>query len=384
MMEFRFTEEQEMLRKTVRQFALADIKPRVMEWDEKGIFHQDLIPKLADLGLLGVLFPEEWGGAGLSYVDYVVILDELARVDPSVSLTVAAHNSLCTNHIAMFGNHDQKEKYLKPLASGKMLGAWALIEPGSGSDASGMLTTARKVSGGFLLNGSKAFCTHANVGGVAVVMVVTDPDDKKHGISAFIVDLDSKGLTRGKKENKLGMRSSDTGPLVFEDCFVPQENLLEPVGHGFKQAMQILDGGRISIAALSLGLARGAFQEAMAYAHTRKQFGKMLAEFEGIQFYFSDMATRIEAAELLIYRAAAMKDEGHTVTLESSMAKYEASEAAVYVTERAVQILGGYGFIKDYPVEKYFRDVKLCTIGEGTSEIQKTVIFRQLEKRAGY
>jgi len=383
-MEFRFTEEQEMLRKTVRRFAESEIRPHVMEWDEPGVFHHDLIPKLAELGLLGILFPEEWGGAGLTYIDYVIILEELARVDPSVALTVAAHNSLCTNHIYMFGNNDQKEKYVKPLAAGRDLGAWALTEPGSGSDASGMLTTAKKVSGGYLLNGSKAFCTHATVGKTAVILAVTDPDDKKHGISAFIVDMDSKGLTRGKKENKLGMRSSDTGPLVFEDCFVPQENLIEPLGRGFRQAMEILDGGRISIAALSLGLARGAFEEAFKYTHVRKQFGKTIAEFEGIQFYFADMATRIDAAGLLVYRAAALKDEGITVTLESSMAKYEASEIAVYVTERAVQILGGYGFIKDYPVEKYFRDVKLCTIGEGTSEIQKTVIFRQMEKRFGF
>jgi hypothetical protein len=383
-MEFRFTEEQEMLRKTVRQFAESEIRPRVMEWDEKGLFHHDLVPKLAEMGLLGILFPEELGGAGLTYIDYAIILEELARVDPSVALTVAAHNSLCTNHIYKFGNAAQREKYVKPLASGRALGAWALTEPGSGSDASGMLTKARQVPGGYLLNGSKAFCTHATVGTTAVILAVTDPNDRKHGISAFIVELDSKGLTRGKKENKLGMRSSDTGPLVFEDCFVPQENLLEPLGRGFQQGMEVLDGGRISIAALALGLARGAFEEALKYAHVRKQFGKTLSEFEGIQFYFADMAVRTEAAGLLVYRAAALKDEGRTVTLESSMAKYEASEVAVYVTERAVQILGGYGFIKDYPVEKYFRDVKLCTIGEGTSEIQKLVIFRELQKHAGF
>jgi len=383
-MDFHFTEEQEMLRKSARQFAESEIRPRVMVWDEKGIFHHELVPRLAEMGFLGILFPEELGGAGLSYIDYVIILEELARVDPSVSLTVAAHNSLCTNHIFKFGSAAQREKYVKPLASGKVLGAWALTEPGSGSDASGMLTIAKPASGGWILNGSKAFCTHATVGATGVILAVTDPNDRKHGISAFIVDLDSKGLSRNKKENKLGMRSSDTGPLVFEDCFVPKENLLEPLGRGFQQGMEILDGGRISIAALALGLARGAFEEALKYAHQRKQFGKTLAEFEGIQFYLADMATRIDAADLLIYRAAALKDEGRTVTLESSMAKYEASEVAVYVTERAVQILGGYGFIKDYPVEKYFRDVKLCTIGEGTSEIQKLVIFRELEKRAGF
>jgi alkylation response protein AidB-like acyl-CoA dehydrogenase len=379
-MEFRFTEEQEMLRQSIRAFGAQEIRPHSRAWDEAGAFHHELVPKLRDLGLLGILFPEQYGGAGMGYIEYAIILDELAQADPSVSLTVAAHNSLCCNHIYMFGSDAQMEKYLKPLASGEVLGAWALTEPGSGSDASGMLTTAKKVDGGWILNGSKNFITHASVGATGVVMAVTDPDDKKHGISAFIVELDGKGVERGKKEDKMGMRSSDTGPLAFDEVFVPAENLLGREGRGFQQAMEILDGGRISIASLSLGLARGAFEHAFRYAQQRKQFGQPIGDFQGIQFYFADMATRIEAAALLIYKSAALKDEGKKVTLESSMAKYYASETATWVAERAVQILGGYGFIKEYPIERYYRDVKLCTIGEGTSEIQMMVIARQLQK----
>jgi hypothetical protein len=379
-MEFRYTEEQAMLRQSVREFAAREIRPHAREWDEAGAFHHAVLPGLREMGLLGILFPEQYGGTGMGYIEYSIILDELAQADPSVSLTVAAHNSLCSNHIYMFGNDAQKEKYLKPLASGEVLGAWALTEPGSGSDASGMLTTAKKVDGGWVLNGSKAFITHVNVGATAVVMAVSDPNDKKHGISAFIVELDAKGVGRGRKEDKMGMRSSDTGPLSLDEVFVPAENLLGQEGRGFQQAMEILDGGRISIASLSLGLARGAFEHAIKYAQQRKQFGQPIAELEGIQFYFADMATRIEAAALLIQKSAALKDAGRKVTLESSMAKYYAGEVATWVSERAVQILGGYGFIKEYPVEKYYRDVKLCTIGEGTSEIQKVVIFRQLQK----
>ena len=379
-MEFRFTDEQEMLRQSIRAFANQEIRPHSREWDEAGAFHHALIPKFRDQGLLGILFPEPYGGAGMGYMEYFIILDELAQADPSAALTIAAHNSLCCNHIYLFGTDAQKERYLKPLASDGVLGAWALTEPGSGSDAGGMLTTARKTGGGWVLNGSKAFITHATVGATAVVMAVTDPHDKKHGISAFIVELDSKGIGRGRKEDKLGMRSSDTGPLAFDEVFVPEENLLGREGRGFQQAMEVLDGGRISIASLSLGLARGAFAEAMKYAQVRRQFGQPIAEFEGIQFYLADMATRIEAAALLIQKAASLKDSGKKVTLESSMAKYYAGEVATWVSERAVQILGGYGFIKEYPVEKYYRDVKLCTIGEGTSEIQKVVICRQLQK----
>jgi hypothetical protein len=380
-MEFRYTEEQEMLRQSVREFADRAIRPRAREWDESGAFHHAVLPGLREMGFLGILFPEHYGGAGMGYIEYSIILDELAQADPSVSLTVAAHNSLCANHIYLFGTDAQREKYLKPLASGEVLGAWALTEPGSGSDAGGMRTTAKKVDGGWVLNGSKAFITHANVGATAVVMAVTDPHDKKHGISAFIVELDAPGVGRGRKEDKMGMRSSDTGPLAFDEVFVPAENLLGQEGRGFQQAMEVLDGGRISIASLSLGLARGTFEHAIKYAQQRKQFGQPIAEFEGMQFYFADMATRIEAAALLVQKAAFLKDSGKKVTLESSMAKYYAGEVATWVAERAVQILGGYGFIKEYPVEKYYRDVKLCTIGEGTSEIQKMVIFRQLLKR---
>lgn len=379
-MDFKFTEEQEILRKTIRDFALKKIKPMREKWDEEQKFHWEIVEDLKELGIFGILFEEKYCGSNLGYIEYVIILEELAKVDPSVSLTIAAHNSLCSNHINMFGTEEQKEKYLKRLARGEVIGAWALTEPGSGSDAAGMLTTAKKVEGGWILNGSKAFITHATVGEIAVVLAITNPEDKKRGISAFIVDLNSKGVIRGKKENKLGMRASDTGPLAFEDCFVPEENLIPAEGRGFKQAMDILDGGRISIAALSLGLAEGAFEEALNYAKTRKQFGKPIIEFEGIQFYFAQMATKIEAAKLLTYKAASLKDEGKEVIMESSQAKYYAGEVAVYVSERAVQILGGYGFIKEYPVEKYYRDVKLCTIGEGTSEIQELIIARQLMK----
>lgn len=379
-MDFKFTEEQEILRKTVREFAEKKIKPLREKWDEEQKFHWEIVDDLKELGLFGILFPERYGGAGLGYIEYVIILEELAKVDPSVSLTIAAHNSLCSNHIYMFGTEEQKEKYLKKLASGNSMGAWALTEPGSGSDAQGMLTTAKKTEGGWLLNGSKAFITHATVGEIAVVLAITNPEDKKNKISAFIVELNSKGVVRGKKENKVGMRASDTGPIVFEDCFVPDENLIPPEGRGFRQAMDVLDGGRISIAALSLGLAEGAFEEALEYAKVRKQFGEPIINFEVIQFYFAQMATKIEAAKLLTLKAASLKDEGREVIMESSMAKYYASEVAVYVSERAVQILGGYGFIKDYPVEKYYRDVKLCTIGEGTSEIQQLIIARKLIK----
>lgn len=379
-MDFKFTEEQEILRKTIKEFALKKIKPLREKWDEEQKFHWEIIDDLKELGLFGILFEEKYGGSNLGYIEYVLILEELAKVDPSVALTIAAHNSLCSNHIYMFGTDDQKEKYLKKLAKGEAIGAWALTEPGSGSDAAGMLTNAKKVEGGWILNGSKAFITHSTVGEIAVVLAITNPEDKKHGISAFIVELSSKGVIRGKKENKMGMRASDTGPILFEDCFVPEENLIPPEGRGFRQAMDVLDGGRISIAALSLGLAEGAFEEALIYAKTRKQFGKPIIEFEGIQFYFAEMATKIEAAKLLTLKAAALKDSGREVIMESSMAKYFAGETAVYVSERAVQILGGYGFIKDYPVEKYYRDVKLCTIGEGTSEIQELIIARQLMK----
>lgn len=380
-MDFKFTEEQEILRKTIKEFALKKIKPLREKWDEEQKFHWEIIDDLKELGLFGILFEEKYGGSNLGYIEYVIILEELAKVDPSVALTIAAHNSLCSNHIYVFGTEAQKEKYLKKLAKGEAIGAWALTEPGSGSDAIGMLTNAKKVEGGWILNGSKAFTTNSTVGEIAVVFAITNPEDKKYGISAFIVELSSKGVIRGKKENKMGMRASDTGPILFEDCFVPEENLIPQEGRGFRQAMDILDGGRISIAALSLGLAEGAFEEALNYGKIRKQFGKPIIEFEGIQFYFAEMATKIEAAKLLTLKAAALKDSGKEVIMESSMAKYFAGEVAVYVSERAVQILGGYGFIKDYPVEKYYRDVKLCTIGEGTSEIQELIIARQLLKK---
>ena len=370
--------EREAIVQVVRDFADAEIRPHVMEWDEAQQFPREVFRKLGELGFLGVLFPEEYGGAALSYGDYVAIVEELAAVDASIALSLAAHNSLGSNHIFQFGTEAQRRRYIPKLASGEWLAAWGLTEAEAGSDAGGTKTMAVRDPAGWVLNGSKNFITNASVGQVAVLMAVTERSAGRHGISAFIVELDNPGIRVGKKENKLGMRASDTCTLVMEDCRVPAESLLGTEGRGFVDSMKILDGGRISIAALSLGIARGAYEAALRYAKERRQFGKPIAEFEAIQFYLADMATEIDAARLLTLRAAAAKDAGEEVTRFSAQAKLYASEVAVRATEKAIQIHGGYGFIKDFPVEKFYRDVRLCTIGEGTSEIQRLVIARSL------
>jgi hypothetical protein len=377
-MDLRLTEQQELLRRTVREFAEAEIRPHVMEWDEAQQFSMDLLPKLAALGLTGVQFPEQYGGAGMSAIEYCLCIEELARVDPSVSLSVAAHNGLCAAQIFMFGSEVQKERYLVPLAQGEQIGAWGLTEPGAGSDAAATRTTAVRDGDAWVLNGSKTFITHGSVGDVMVVMAVTNRDRGPKGISAFIVERGTPGMTAGRKEDKLGMRASDTSEVVFERCRVPADHLLGEEGQGFINALQVLDAGRIGIAALAVGLAQGAFEAARDYAAERRQFGQPIASFQAIQWKLADNATRIEAARLLTYRAAYLKDAGRRTTLESAMAKLYSSEIAVRAAEDAVQIHGGYGFVKDYPAEKFFRDVKLTTIGEGTSEIQRLVIARQL------
>ena len=378
-MDFTFTDEQKHLRKSVREFAEGEIAPHIMEWDESSHFPAEILPQLAQMGLMGVIFPEEYGGAGLGYIEYAIVIEELARVDGSVGLFVAAHNSLCSNHIYKFGSEEQKRKYLVPLAQGKKLGAWSLTEPEAGSDAGGTRTTAVRNGKGWTLNGSKTFTTNGTYADICVAMAVTDRSKDSHGISAFILEKGTSGFRPGKKENKLGMRASDTSEVIFTDCHIPAENLLGPEGEGFISSLKILDGGRISIAALGLGMAQGALEAATAYAKQRKQFNQPIADFQAIQFKLADMATQVEAARLLVYQAAWLADQKSVrFTRESSMAKYFAGEVAVYVADECVQIHGGYGFIKDYPAEKYYRDAKLCTIGEGTSEIQKLVIARQL------
>ncbi len=377
-MDFRPTEEQEILRRTVREFAEAEIRPHVMEWDESQHFPMELLPRLAALGLLGIQFPEEYGGAAMSAVEYCICIEELARVCPAIALSVAAHNGLCTSHIALFGTDAQKRTYLPRLVRGDVLGAWGLTETSAGSDAAGMRTSAVRQGDGWVLNGSKTFITNAAVGGVAVVMAVTDRAKGHRGISAFVVEHGTPGMRAGKKENKLGMRASDTSELILEDCRVPASQLLGAEGEGFINTLQVLDAGRIGIAALAVGLAQGAYEAARSYAKERRQFGQPIAAFQAIQWKLADNATRIEAARLLTYRAAYMKDRGVRTTRESSMAKLYSSEIAVKAADDCVQIHGGYGFVKDYPAEKYFRDVKLVTIGEGTSEIQRLVIARQL------
>ena len=378
-MDFSFTEEQKHLRKSVREFAEGEIAPHVMEWDEVSQFPTELIPKLADMGLLGVIFPEQYGGAGLGYIEYATVIEELARIDGSIGLIVAAHNSLCSNHIFKFATEEQKKRYLVPLAQGKKLGAWSLTEPEAGSDAGGTRTTAVRQGVEWVINGAKTFTTNGHYADICVAMAVTDKSKASHGISAFIIEKGTPGFRPGKKENKLGMRASDTSEIIFTDCRVPGENLLGAEGEGFTGSLKILDGGRISIAALALGMAQGALEAATRYAKQRKQFGKAISEFQAIQFKLADMATQVEAARLLVYQAAWLADRKDVrFTRESSMAKLFASEIAVRVADECVQIHGGYGFIKDYPAEKYYRDVKLCTIGEGTSEIQKLVIARQL------
>jgi hypothetical protein len=379
-LDFQLNEEQLQLKKTVRDFAESEIAPNVMRWDEAGEFPLGTIKELGKLGLMGIIFPTEYGGAGMGYVEYVTSVAELSRVDGSVGIIVAAHTSLCSNHIYVAGNEAQKKKYIPKLASGEFIGAWGLTEPSAGSDAGSARMTATRAKGGWVLNGTKTFITNGHYADVVVVLAVTDRAARTHGLSAFIVEKDTKGFRPGKKENKLGLRASDTAELIFEDCFVPAENLVGGEGNGFRDAMRVLDGGRISIAALSLGMAEGAYGVALKYSKERKQFGQAISEFQAIQWKLADMATEIEAAKLLTLRAASMKDAGTNTTLESSMAKLYASEVAVKCANEGVQIHGGYGFIKDYPAEKFYRDVKLCTIGEGTSEIQRLVIARQLLK----
>ncbi len=377
-MNFSLTEEQNQIRTMVREFAESEIKPHLMKWDEAQHFPVEIFKRAGGLGMLGVTLPEQYGGAGLSYVDYSNIIEELGVVDSGFALSVAAHNSLCTGHTYLAGNDEQKKKWLPKLTSGEWIGAWGLTEPGSGSDASGMRTVAVKDGSGWVLNGTKNFITNATYADLSVVLAVTDRNDQKHGITAFAVEKDRKGIRPGKKENKLGMRVSDTAELVLEDCRVPDANVLGKVGYGFIDAMKVLDGGRISIAALAVGIARGAYEAARDYAKQRTAFGHPIAEFQAIQFMLADMATEIDASRLLTYRAAVVKDAGERVTQFSAMAKLYASEVAVRATEKGVQIFGGYGFIKDFPAEKYYRDVKLCTIGEGTSEIQRLVIARHI------
>jgi alkylation response protein AidB-like acyl-CoA dehydrogenase len=377
-MDFRPSEEQELLRRTVRDFAESEIAPHVSEWDEAQQFSADLLPKLAALGLAGVQFPEEYGGAALSAVDYCICIEELARVCPAVALSVAAHNGLCAAHISAFGTAEQKKQFLPRLVRGEVWGAWGLTEAGAGSDAAGMRTMATRQGDCWVLNGAKTFITHGRIGGVMVAIAVTDRTKGHRGISAFIVEHGTPGMSAGKKENKLGMRASDTSEVIFDHCRVPLDRLLGEEGQGFVNTLQVLDGGRIGIAALSVGLAQGAYEAALHYAKERRQFGQPIAGFQAIQWKLADNATRIEAARLLTYRAAYLRDQGARTTLESSIAKLFSSEAAVKAADDCVQIHGGYGFVKDYPAEKFFRDVKLLTIGEGTSEIQRLVIARQL------
>jgi hypothetical protein len=379
-LDFRLNEEQQQLRKSVREFAEREIAPHVRKWDDACEYPLATIKELGKLGLMGVIFPPEFGGAGLGYVEYVLAIEELSRVDGSVGITVAAHTSLCTNHIWLGGTEGQKRKYIPKLATGEFIGAWGLTEPGAGSDAGSARMTAVRKKDCWMLNGSKTFITNGHHADVAVVIAVTDKTAHTHGLSAFLVEKGTRGFRPGKKEEKLGLRASDTSELIFEDCCIPVGNLLGKEGDGFIDAMRVLDGGRISIAALSLGMAQGAYEAALRYSKQRKQFGKLIGEFQAIQWKLADMATEIEAARLLTMRSASMKDAGEKTTQESSMAKLYASEVAVRCANECVQIHGGYGFIKDYPAEKYYRDVKLCTIGEGTSEIQRLVIARQLLK----
>jgi alkylation response protein AidB-like acyl-CoA dehydrogenase len=379
--DFSLTDEQRAIQETAREFARREVDPIVDEFDEQQKFPREVIRKAGELGFLGILFPEEYGGAGLGYVEYVIVVTELSRVDPSVGISVAAHNSLCSNHIYKFGNAEQKRRWLAPLARGEKIGAWSLTEPGAGSDAAGTRTRAERVEGGWVLNGAKTFTTHGSVGDTCVVFAVTDANGTRgRNISAFVLDKGMQGFRPGKKENKLGIRASDTAEVVMENCFVGEDRLLGNEGEGFKQALQILDGGRISIAALGLGTAIGAFDTAVAYAKEREQFGKPIAQFQAMQFALAEMATRIAAAQALTFAAAEAIDRGLPVSRLASEAKLYTGETAVFCSERGVQIHGGYGFIKDYRAEKYYRDAKICTIGEGTSEIQRLVIARQLLK----
>ena len=378
-MDLRSTAEQELLRRTVREFAEAEIRPFVMDWDEAQAFPADLVSKLASIGLMGIQIADEYGGAGMSAIDYCICIEELARVDPSIALSVAAHNGLALAHLSMFGSDEQRKKYVPPLARGETLGAWCLTEAGAGSDAAAMRTSAQRSGSQWVINGAKQFITHGKIAGTLVVIAITDRAEGRRGVSAFVVERGTPGLQAGKKENKLGMRASDTSEVIFEDCRVPAEALVGKEGEGFINTLQVLDAGRIGIAALAVGLAQGAYEAARRYAHERRQFGQPIAWFQAIRWKLADMATRIDAARLLTYRAAWMRDmRQERTSTASSMAKLYSSEIAVRAADECVQIHGGYGFMKDYPAEKYFRDVKLCTIGEGTSEIQRLVIAREL------
>jgi len=378
--DFEYTPEQIHLRKSVREFAEGEIAPHVMEWDEGQIFPLETIRQLGRLGYMGAIFPEALGGAGLGYIDYAIIIEELSRVDGSVGIILAAHTSLCSNHIYKMGTDEQRLRYLPKLASGEWIGCWSLTEPEAGSDAAGTKTHARHEEGAWVLNGAKTFTTNAHYADVCVAMAVTDRAAAQHGISAFLVDKDTPGFRTGKKENKLGLRASATGEVIFENCRLGDAQLLGRLNEGFVDSLKVLDGGRISIAALSIGMGQGAYDAALRYSKLRKQFGRPISEFQAIQHKLVDMAVDLDAARLLNYRAAWLLDRGKRVTRQSASAKLFASEAAVRIANEAVQIHGGYGFIKDYPVEKFYRDVKLCTIGEGTSEIQRLVIARELLK----
>jgi alkylation response protein AidB-like acyl-CoA dehydrogenase len=377
-MNFELNENQKMIADMIRKFADEHIRPKMMEWDESQEFPVPVFKKLGELGLMGVLVPTEYGGSGFGYFEYVTVISEIAKVCGSIGLSVAAHNSLCTGHILYFGNEEQKKKYLPRLATAEFIGAWGLTEVGTGSDAGGMMTTAVKDGDHYVINGSKNFITHGKSGDVAVVIVRTGEKGDSHGMTAFVIEKGTKGFSAGRKENKLGMRASETTELIFDNCRVHKSQMLGKEGEGFIQAMKVLDGGRISIASLALGIAKGAFEASVKYAKERQQFGKPIGEFQAIAFKLADMATKIEAAELLIYQAADLKNRGEKMTKESAFAKYYASEISVQVSTDAVQIFGGYGYTKDFPVEKYYRDSKLCTIGEGTSEIQKIVIAREI------
>lgn len=379
-MNFELNENQKMIAQMVRDFAEKEIRPHFMEWDETQEFPVHVFKKLGELGLMGVFIPEEYGGSGFGYDEYITVVSEIAKVCGSIGLSVAAHNSLCTGHIYYHGSEAQKKKYLPLLASAEWIGAWGLTETGTGSDAGGMNTTAVREGNEWVLNGSKNFITHGKSGDVAVVIARTGEKGDSRGMSAFIVEKGTPGFTAGKKENKMGMRASETCELIFDNCRIPAENLIGEEGRGFQQAMQILDGGRISIGALALGIAKGAYEAAVKYSKEREQFGKPISQFQAIAFKLADMATQIEAAELLLYQAAYLKNNKKNLTKESAIAKYYASEVAVSVANEAVQIFGGYGYTKDFPVEKFYRDAKLCTIGEGTSEIQKLVISREILK----
>ncbi|CEN53574.1 acyl-CoA dehydrogenase family protein [Capnocytophaga canis] len=379
-MNFSYSETQKIVAETARDFSEKYIRPNVMKWDESQEFPVEVFRKAGEMGFMGILVPEVYGGSGLDYHQYIAIVEEISKVDPSIGLSIAAHNSLCTNHILSFGNEEQKRKWLPKLASGEWIGAWGITEHNTGSDAGGMSTTAVRDGDFWVLNGAKNFITHGKSGQIAVVIARTGEKGDKHGITAFVVERGTPGFSSGKKENKLGMRASETAEIIFQDCRIPDSNRLGEVGEGFIQAMKILDGGRISIGALSLGIAKGAYEASVKYAKERMQFGQRLIDFQSIAFKIADMATEIEASELLLHKAAYLKNTNQKVTQQGAMAKMYASEVCVKVSTEAIQIHGGYGYTKDFPVEKFFRDSKLCTIGEGTTEIQKLVISRNIDK----